>query len=79
MALAREHAHEFVLRAVGVLVFVDEQVLEAAVVVFANRRGGFQQAHGFEQQVVEVEGVRFAEFFAVLLEKVSNLFVLGIG
>ena len=79
VALAGEHAHEFVLRAVRVLIFVDEQVLEAAVVVFANGRGRFQQADGFEKQIVEIQGVGFAQFFSILLVQVRDFLGLGIG
>src|ERR1700722_9270886 len=59
VTLAGQHAHEFVLRAVGVLIFVDEQVLKAAVVILANGRGRLQKARGFEKKIVEVEGVGF--------------------
>src|SRR5580692_145921 len=60
VALAGQHAHEFVLRTVGVLIFVDEQILEAAVVIFAHGCRRLHQASGFEQQVVEIEGVGLA-------------------
>ena len=78
VVLARQHAHEFVLGAVGVLVLVDQQVLEAPVVVFANLRRGFQQAHSFEQKVVEIERVRLAQFLAILLVQVGDALCLGI-
>ena len=68
VAVPGEHSHELVLRPVGVLVLVDQEILEAAVVVFAHGRGRLQQAGRFEQQVVEVEGIGLAEFFAILLE-----------
>ena len=47
MPRAREHSHELVLRAVGVLVFINQDVLETLVVIFANAGSRFQQPHGF--------------------------------
>ncbi len=79
VARSGQHAHEFVLRAVGVLIFVDEEILEAAVVIVAHGSGGLQQANGFEQQVIEVEGVGLAQLFAVFLEKMGNALGLRIG
>ncbi len=55
--LPGEELHELVLRSVGVLVLVDHDVAVAAVVLFASFGGGFEQADGFEEEVVEVEGV----------------------
>ena len=37
-AFSGEHAHEFVLRTVGVLILVDEQILEPAIVVIEHLR-----------------------------------------
>ena len=53
--------------------------MKSVVVVLANFFGAFQNAHGFEQQVVKVEGVRLAQLFAVLLENVGHAFGFGIG
>ena len=52
-----EELHQLVLRAVGVLVFVDEDVFVTAVVTLAHLGDGLEQAHGFEQEVVEVQRV----------------------
>ncbi len=79
MALARQHAHQFVLRAVRVLVFVDEQILEAAIVILAHGRGGFQQTRRFQQQIIEIEGIGFAQFLAIFLEQMRDLLRLRIG
>ena len=79
VALAREQSHEFVLRAVRVLIFVDQQILEAALVILAHFDDGLQQARGFEQQIVEVESVGLAQFFAIFLEQVGNFFGFRIG
>ena len=76
---AREQAHQFVLRTVRVLIFVDQNVLESPVVIIAHRSGGFQQTQRLEQQVVEVERVRLAQFLPIFLVNVRNLLGLGIG
>ena len=62
VAVRAEQLHELVLRAVGVLVLVDEEVLVAAVVALADFGGRLEQADGFEQQVVEVERVGLEQF-----------------
>ena len=79
VAISGEHAHEFVLRTVRVLIFVDQQILETAVVVLAHLRRRFQQAHRFEQKIVEVEGVGLAQFLSVFLVEMRDLLGLGIG
>ena len=57
LVLAGQQLHQFVLRAVRVLVLVDEQIAIATLVALARRRGDLEQAHGFEQQVVEVQAL----------------------
>ena len=52
-----EQLHQLVLRAVGVLVLVDEEVFVTAVVTLAHLGDGLEQAHGLQQQVVEVQRV----------------------
>ena len=63
--LPRIHAgqlpHEHVLRVVGVLVLVDEDVAELVPVVFGDHRAAAQQFDGAHDQVVEVHGVRHGE------------------
>jgi 4-diphosphocytidyl-2C-methyl-D-erythritol kinase len=61
---AGEQLHQLVLRAVGVLVLVDQQVFVAAVVAFAHLGRRLEQAHGFEQQIVEVERVGLRQLLA---------------
>jgi len=46
-------AHDLVLRAVGVLVLIDEHVLEAALILLARGGIGLEQAHALQQQVIE--------------------------
>jgi len=41
------------LRAIGVLVFVDEEVAIAALVALADVSGDLEEAGSFEEQVVE--------------------------
>ena len=74
-----QRPHEFILRAVGVLIFINQNVLKSLVVILANVRGRFQQAHSFKQQVVEVQRVRSAQFFAVLLINMCDALGLRIG
>ncbi len=61
-----EQAHQFVLAAVGVLVFVDKQIAEAVVVKRADCLVVVQEADGFEQKVIEVERVGLTEAALVL-------------
>ena len=53
--LCAEDLDELVLRLVGVLVLVDEQVKESILVVLTNRVRLAKQRHGAEQQVVEIQ------------------------
>ena len=62
-----EQAHQFVLAAVGVLILVDHDVAQAAVPGFARGVVVAQQAHGFEQQIVEIERVGIAQGLLVFL------------
>ena len=68
-----EQAHQLVLAAVGVLVFVDHDVAQPAVPGLARGLVVLQQAHGFEQQVVEIERVGGAQRLFVLLEDRGQL------
>ena len=79
VVLAGEELHELVLGLVGVLVLVDHDVLVAAVVAFAGGGGGLEEANGFEEEIVEVEGVGFEEFIAIDLEDVGDLFFHRVG
>ena len=54
---ARELSDEHVLRVVGVLVFVHEDVAELVPVVFADLRAGLEQLDGAHDQIVEVDRV----------------------
>ncbi len=63
----REQAHQIVLHAIGVLVFVNEQVRDAAVVVFSQGVVVAQQADRLEQQVVEVQGIGLQQAAFVLI------------
>ncbi len=59
-----EQAHQLVLAAVGVLILVDHDVAQAAVPGFARGLVVAQQAHGFEQQIVEIERVGLRSAFS---------------
>ena len=57
----RQQAHQLILAAVGVLIFVHHQEFVAAIELLARKPIVRQQADGFEQQVVEIQGVRFQQ------------------
>ena len=62
---AREMPDEHVLRAIGILILVDEDVLEPALVLLEFARIVAEQLHGEQQQVIEVDGVPAAELLPV--------------
>ena len=55
--LFREGADDEILRAVGILVFVDEDVLEAILILLFDVRRLAKQSHDLQQQVVKIQGV----------------------
>ena len=77
--MGAEELHELVLRPVGVLVLVDHEVFVTTVVPLSDLRVGLEEADGFEEQIVEVEGVGLGEFLAVDLKDVGDLFFERIG
>src|SRR5262249_47318741 len=66
--LFRKQAHQLILAAVGVLILVDHDVSQASIVRFASGVVGLEEAHGFEQEIVEIERVSVAERLLVFLE-----------
>ena len=64
-----QQPHQVVLRAVGVLILVDHHVAEPPVVRLARGLVMLQQAHRFQQQVVEIQRVGVAQRLLVLLEQ----------
>ena len=76
--IARQQPHQFVLRTVRVLIFIDQKILESPVVIFAHRRHRLEQPHGFEQQIVEIHRIRFPQLLAVLLENMRDALGLRI-
>ena len=53
----REQPQPEILRAVGVLIFVDQDIFEPLLVALQDLAVGFQQVEDMEQQVAEVAGV----------------------
>src|SRR2546426_11267114 len=53
----REGTDDEILRAVGILVFVDEDVLEAILILLFDVRRLAKQSHDLQQQVVKIQGV----------------------
>ncbi len=62
-----EHVGEDVLRAVGVLVLVDEDVGEALLHLLEDGGMIAEGLHGAEEEVVEIEGVAGGEELLILL------------
>ena len=73
---AGELAHQDVLRVVGVLVLVDQDVPEPAPVVLGDLRERLEQRHRRHDEVVEVEGVGLAEPFLVAGVGLGDLLVV---
>ena len=61
---AREQLHELILRAVRVLVLVDEEIAELAAVLLQLTRILGEQPHRQDEQIVEVDGVGETERLA---------------
>ena len=59
--LLGEHRHHGVLHLVGVLILVDEYVLEPALIVLEDIEVIPEQSHRVEQKVVEVHGAGFTK------------------
>ena len=78
LCFAGQQLHQLVLGAVGVLVLVDQQIAVAALVALARFARDLEQADGFEQQVVEVEGVVLAQLGLVALIDVGDALAVGI-
>ena len=72
VAVRTEQLHQLVLRAVGVLVLVDQQVTVLAVVALAYLGRGFEQTYGFEQKIVKIERVGLEELVLVDLVDVRD-------
>ena len=72
VARAGQKPHQLVLRTIRILVFIDEEILKASVVIVAHFPGTLQKADRFEQQVVEVHRVRLAQFFSIFLVNVCD-------
>ena len=68
-----EALDEHVLRTIGVLVLVDQQVAELRRVAGPDDGRGLEQLHRLEEQIVEVERVALRERLAVLLEDFGDL------
>ena len=73
--VAGEQVGQLVLRVVGVLVLVDQDVPVAGGVLLADPVVPAQQGDGAQQQVVEVERAGAAQDLLVLLEAVDELCV----
>ena len=73
-----EAANQQVLRPVRVLILVDHDVAELARVELPRLLGGFEELHGLQQEIVEIERVGIAERGHVALEDFGNLLVADV-
>ena len=71
LAVPDEETDEHVLRVVRVLILIDEDVAETPVIVLGEEAVAGEELHGPHDEVVEIEGVRFAHPFLV--------FEVGVG
>ncbi len=67
VVLLAQQAHQLVLAAVGVLIFVDHQVRNPPVIQLPGSLVVVEQADRFQQQVVEIKRVGVAQRLFVLL------------
>ncbi len=74
---ADQQAQQIVLNAIGVLIFVDVNILEAALPFFTDRGGVTHELRGTKQEVIEIEGFALREDFVVLRVDVGG--VAGVG
>ena len=72
-----EEAHQVVLDAIGVLIFVNVEILEAGLPFFADERIVAEHERGAEEEVVEVERVAGFELAFVFGEDVGDFAAVG--
>ena len=73
VVLRAEHEHHFVLHVIGVLIFVDKDVTEPALVGLENVGMFAEQLHGVRKQVVEVHSAGFEKAGLVVDENLRDL------
>ena len=70
----RQQPEQLVLRAISVLIFVHQNIAVPLAIVFLQFRHFFQNRHGFQKEVVEIERVRTLQALVVfLVEALHNL------
>jgi hypothetical protein len=72
-----ELLQQHILSSIGVLILVGQDVAVAALILLQHVGVQLEQQHRFDQQVVEVEGVRLAQQLLVALETARRDFVEG--
>ena len=70
---AREEPHELILHAIGVLIFIDVEVLQACLPFFASGGRFTQQTRGPQEQIIEVQSLAVVQSFFISAENVSGL------
>ena len=72
LAVGGQQADEFVLGAVGVLVFIHQDVAEALVPVGENLLILLKELHRYQNQVVKIQGVVFRQGLLVVAVDIGN-------
>ena len=76
----RELANQLILGAIGVLIFVHQHVLKAPVVLLADLTRLVKELHGFQKQVIKIQGVGLPKFLFIKIKKRRDLFHgIGVG
>ena len=68
-----------VLRMVGVLIFVDHQIIKLALVFFSYRRIFLQQTQSQQQQIVKVYGIVGLQLFLISIINFCHLLLIVAG
>ena len=59
-ALASQQAHQHILKVVGILIFVDQQIAQTVLVDFQQSGVLLQQEDSQIQQIVKIHGIKLA-------------------
>ena len=76
--LSAQHFNKPVLRHVGILIFVHENILEAVLVLFKHLGALFKQLYRFHEQIVKVERVSGHKAALILLKHLFGYAVVAV-
>ena len=74
-----EQPHDFFLRVISILKFVNHQVLKPGVPGFANFAMLAQKLHGAQQQVVKIQGVGVSQHRFICAENCGDVFAVRVA